>query len=149
MAGDEEARFCPECGTNLAERGRLRLISASLLVTLLLVTVILGYGVERWRRSSIDLEARNAMLTAEIQRLNAEVERLNLRVEGLQAESSELRSQLTQAMAELEMHRLKRPSMDELKAFLEMDSTNEHRHDEESYVCIHYARDLKIHAAQH
>ncbi|MBS7646183.1 MAG: hypothetical protein QXR65_09215 [Candidatus Bathyarchaeia archaeon] len=148
MAGDEEIRFCHECGTDLVERERLRLISIFLLVTLLMVAGILGYGVERWRRSSLELEAENAELAAEIHRLNTDMEKLNLRVEGLQAESSELRFQLAQATAELEKHRLKRPTINELRAFLEMDYTNEHRYDVESYICVHYARDLKANAAQ-
>ena len=147
MGVNGEVRYCRECGSNLTA-GKFKLIIACLLVTLMVLTVVLGYNLSVWRGYSLELEARNAGLAAEIRELNDRVDELNLKVAELQEKSSQLESQLIQTKAELDRYQLKRPTLSELKDFLAEDDTDEHRYDEEYYVCIHYARDLKLRAAQ-
>ena len=142
------ARYCHECGADLTAGSRFRIIIVYLLVALIVSTAVLGYNLSVWRSYSSELEARNAGLTAEIRELNDRVDELNLKVAELQERSSQLESQLAQTRVELDRYQLKRPTMDELKAFLAEDDTDRRGHDEEGYVCIHYARDLKARAAQ-
>jgi predicted RNase H-like nuclease (RuvC/YqgF family) len=149
MDMEGEVRYCHECGTDLTAGPRLKLIIACLLAALMASTIILGYNLSVWRKSSLELEAWNMELTAQLQELKARVDELSRSVSKIQEESSQLRSQLAETKAELDRYQLRRPTMDELRAFLAEDDTNEHRYDEEDYPCTYYARDLRLRAAQH
>ncbi|MEM3439393.1 MAG: hypothetical protein QXG32_00545 [Candidatus Bathyarchaeia archaeon] len=72
-------------------------------------------------------------------RLSAELSILKREAEAIKGEAETLRKELGRLQ-------LKRPSAAELRAFLSLDRTDERPYDRYSFVCLHYASQLRANA---
>ncbi|MEM4649584.1 MAG: hypothetical protein QXP78_02830 [Candidatus Bathyarchaeia archaeon] len=85
-------------------------------------------------------------LNIEVTKLKAEVTSLNKTIETQAVTIKQLNDENLQLKNEIKKYKLRNPeSIEELKKFLEDDDVN-FREYVKGYICINYARDLKIHA---
>lgn len=140
MAEVGGAKFCPECGRPL-KPSRRRLFATVLLLCLLTASNLWLFWLLEARRAQA--ESKIAALTGSLKELEEENGRLAGQVSNLQATVESLRDEIEGLEGELSRYKLRRPSIDELRAFLSADRTDEHEFVEGEYDCKSFARDLR------
>jgi len=80
--------------------------------------------------------------------LEKQLIKTQIEINNLQIEIQKLNLELTSINNELKHYKLNRPTEYELKLFLSIDDTDKHEYKKGSYVCINFAKDLKVNAAK-
>jgi len=133
----KEKILCSKCSKFLKERKSLLLI---VLVCLLMVSNI--YLIWQWTAANHTIN----QLNAKVAELNIKIIDLNETIETQATMIKQFNDENLQLKSKLEKYRLRCfTSIDELRKFLEEDDVN-FREYAKGYVCINFARDLKIHA---
>ncbi|HID17819.1 TPA: hypothetical protein EYP26_05960 [Candidatus Bathyarchaeota archaeon] len=140
MAEIRGAKFCPECGRPLKPSRRLFIATILLLSLLAASNLWLFWLLQAYRAQA---ESRIAALTGNLEEAKKENERLAGQVSSLQAAVESLRGEAGGLRSELSRYKLRRPSIEELKAFLAADRTDEREFVEGVYDCKSFARDLR------
>jgi len=126
-----------------------KLILISIILTIIIISIIISY---LFYKSASELEKQKQTLENELSFYNSEINTLNNHISTLNSNIRNKRNTLNDTIEELElresdeMYYMHNPTYSEVIKFIQKDTTDKKRYDEDTFNCGHYSMEVNNNA---